>query len=135
MIRLDETSGIPIYQQVVDGLKREILGGILRPDGRVPSIRELAAELRLNPNTVAKAFAELEAAGFIYFRRGQGAFVAQAGSEDRKREAHADVMRRLTQILAEARTLGISLTKVRCLIHELWTTAASDTPERKEDER
>jgi GntR family transcriptional regulator len=66
----------PLYVQIVDEVRRGILGGTLGPESPLPSVRELARDLRVNPNTVQQAYRELEREGEIYVRRGQGSFVA-----------------------------------------------------------
>jgi GntR family transcriptional regulator len=84
----------PLYLQIVDEVRRGIVVGVLRPDELLPSVRELAADLRVNPNTVQQAYRELERDGVVYVRRGQGTFIARnsGGKEERRllREAVAD---------------------------------------------
>lgn len=67
----------PIYAQIMDEVKRGIVLGTIRPDEPLPSVRQLAMELRVNPNTVQQAYRELEREGVVYVRRGQGTFIAQ----------------------------------------------------------
>ena len=69
----------PIYVQIMDEVRRAIVLGTLRPEDPLPSVRQLASDLRVNPNTVAQAYRELERAGVAYVRRGQGTFIADAG--------------------------------------------------------
>lgn len=105
MIRINFQDSRPIYEQIVDGYKHLILAGILEPDERMPSVRALAVELSTNPNTVQKAFMELERQGFIYSVRGRGNFVK--GNEtllDTKREELVD---EIAKILMEAAELSI----------------------------
>ena len=118
MITVNEQSGVPIYLQIVDGMKREILTGIFGPDDRLPSIRDLAVDLKVNPNTIAKAYQELETLGVIYFRRGQGAFVAPRTEEDRMAEAKKEIMGRLAEILDIAERMGLSREALRSLLEE-----------------
>jgi GntR family transcriptional regulator len=66
----------PIYLQIMDEVRRAIVLGILAPEDALPSVRQLASELRLNPNTVAHAYRELERDSVVYVRRGQGTFVS-----------------------------------------------------------
>jgi len=75
MITLDYSDNRPIFQQVVEKLQIYILKGILPPDYKLPSVRSLAAELSVNPNTIQKAYSELEREGFLYTVKGKGAFV------------------------------------------------------------
>jgi GntR family transcriptional regulator len=85
-ILLDNADARPIYLQIMDEIRRGIVLGSLRPEDALPSVRQLAGTLRINPNTVAQAYRELERAGVVYVRRGQGTFVAaaRAGGEERK---------------------------------------------------
>lgn len=77
----------PIYVQIMDEVRRAIVMEILRPDDPLPSVRELASELRVTPRTVAQAYGELERDGIVYMRRGLGTFVAQLGSDRTQRRA------------------------------------------------
>jgi GntR family transcriptional regulator len=76
MIKVDTSSFIPIYEQIKTQMKREILLGNLKPKDALPSIRDLATELLINPNTVARAYRDLEMEGFIYTRKGKGCYVS-----------------------------------------------------------
>ena len=67
----------PIYIQIMDEIKRRVIAGVLHPGDKVPSVRELAEELKVNPNTIVRAFQELERAGITETRRGMGTFIAE----------------------------------------------------------
>ena len=84
LIRLDVADERPLYQQIVDEVRRALVLGTLSPEDPLPSVRALAAELRVNPNNVQQAYRELERAGIIYTRRGQGTFVASPGGGERE---------------------------------------------------
>ena len=84
LINLDPADERPLYQQIVDEVRRGLVLGTLQPEDPLPSVRALAAELRVNPNTVQQAYRELERAGIIYTRRGQGTFVASPGGGERE---------------------------------------------------
>ena len=75
MVLLDYRDARPIYTQIVDGFREQILSGILEVGERLPSVRELASQLTINPNTIQRAYRELEAAGFIVTVPGKGCFV------------------------------------------------------------
>jgi GntR family transcriptional regulator len=77
MIKIDTSSFVPIYEQVKTQLKLRIAACILKPHAPLPSIRELASELLINPNTVARAYREMEHEGFIYTQKGKGSFVSE----------------------------------------------------------
>ena len=75
MIHLDYRDARPIYSQIVDGFREKIIGGVLSAGEKLPSVRDLAAELTINPNTIARAYRELEAGGWIATVPGKGCFV------------------------------------------------------------
>jgi GntR family transcriptional regulator len=77
---IDNASGRPVYQQIIDQVKRDIAMGRLLKDERLPTVRQLAAELAINPNTIGKAYRQLEHEGIIVTRPGAGAFVASLNS-------------------------------------------------------
>ena len=76
MFHIDLKSRVAIYEQIVEGFKRLIITGVLPPQSKVPSVREMAGTLTVNPNTVQKAYRTLESAGYIYTVLGQGSFVS-----------------------------------------------------------
>jgi GntR family transcriptional regulator len=78
ILSVDISSGVPIYLQIIQQVKRRVATGILKPGERLPSVRELAETLRVNPNTVAKAVSELERDGIVETRRGSGTFILDA---------------------------------------------------------
>ena len=78
MIHLDYRDARPIYSQIVDGFREQILSGILQPDDKLPSVRELAATLTITPNTIQRAYRQLEMDGWIATVPGKGCFVCGA---------------------------------------------------------
>ena len=84
MIHLDYRDARPIYTQIIDGLKEQISTGILLPGEKLPSVRELAAQLTINPNTIQRSYRQLEMEGWIATVPGKGCFVC--GSDARSRE-------------------------------------------------
>ena len=113
--RLDTRSGVPTYLQLVDQVRRALLLGYLRDGDRLPTVREVAAALVVNPNTVAKAYRELERAGLVVPRAGQGTFVT--GTIDQVPAAtYARLSRSLRGWLRSARADGLDREHVRALI-------------------
>ncbi len=79
-IQIDNASERAVYQQIIDQVKRDIALGRLKPEEKLPTVRELAGQLAINPNTIGKAYSRLEREGIITTRPGSGAFVADLGS-------------------------------------------------------
>lgn len=104
LITLDLSDERPIYQQIVDEVRRALVLGTLAPEDPLPSVRALAAELRVNPNTVQQAYRELERAGIIYTRRGQGTFAAPPSGPGERDVLIHDVA---VRALKDARRYGI----------------------------
>ncbi|MCF0129277.1 MAG: GntR family transcriptional regulator [Pseudobutyrivibrio sp.] len=77
MIQLNYRDSRPIYEQIKDGLKRLVISGAIKKDEKLPSVRDLATQLSINPNTIQKAYRELEKEGYIYTITGRGSFAAQ----------------------------------------------------------
>jgi len=88
MVQLNYRDSKPIYEQIKEGLRRLVIIGAVQKDERLPSVRELAGELAINPNTIQRAYRELEAEGYIYTISGKGSFAAeQADVSMRRNEA------------------------------------------------
>ena len=104
MLVVDKMSRIPIYEQIEEGIKREIITGILKECEQLPSIRELSVILSTNPNTVQKAFMALDRAGIIVSTPGRGCFVAENAVEKIREnlKRKVDEIKELAQILANA---------------------------------
>ena len=102
---LDYRDPRPIYEQIADHYKTLILKGVLKPGERLPSVRSLAVELSTNPNTVQKAYAQLERDGFIYTVKGRGNYVG--GGEHLLECRKEELAEELTALFKEARELGI----------------------------
>ncbi|MFZ5596557.1 MAG: GntR family transcriptional regulator [Bacillota bacterium] len=79
-LRVDPGRGVPIYLHVKDQIKNSVAGGVLAPGEQLPSVRDLALQLSINPNTISKAYQELEHEGVVYTLRGRGTFVAEPAS-------------------------------------------------------
>ncbi len=105
MIIIDYKDTRPIYEQIVDRFQQLILRGILKTDEQMPSVRSLAMELSINPNTIQKAYAELERQGFIYAVKGRGNFVAYNDKLLEKKKA--EIRTQIQNICQEAAEIGI----------------------------
>ncbi len=115
-IRITANDGIPIYVQIVNQVKYLVASGRLEPGEEMPPIRVLAERLVVNPNTVARAYRELESAGIVEKRRTAGTFVSETGSPLARHERMKILTERVDLLLAEARQLGIALEEVVELI-------------------
>lgn len=107
MAIIDYQDGRPIYEQIVDYYKHLILIGALDQDTQMPSVRNLAMELSTNPNTVQKAFMELERQGFIYTVKGRGNFVKN--NQSLKQERQDELENQLVELYQEAKRLDMDL--------------------------
>ncbi|WP_243292075.1 GntR family transcriptional regulator [Bacillus sp. FJAT-47783] len=117
MFDLDFRSRKPIYEQLVDRFKELIISEVLGPDEKIPSVRALAQQLTINPNTIQKAYRELERQGFVYSIKGKGNFV-QPLSEKVNEEEIENVKALLKKKIKEALFLGVTKEELYTLIQE-----------------
>ena len=118
-LHLDHHSGEPIYRQVVEQVKYRVASGQLEPGQQLPSIRALAGQLKINPRTVVKAYEQLQHAGLVIMRHGQGVFVTAARETlpaAAREKALADLARRL---LAEASRMGATPEETIAIIEQV----------------
>src|SRR5438105_2185949 len=117
-IRISPSDGVPIYLQIVNQVKYLVASGRLAPGGELPPIRTLAEQLLINPNTVARAYRELEVAGVVEKRGTTGTFVSAAGSPLARRERLRILAGRVDALLAEAKQLGFDAEDLFDLIRQ-----------------
>lgn len=118
MFDLDVRSRKPIYEQLVDKIKELIINQVLKPDEKLPSVRVLSKELTINPNTIQKAYRELEYLGYLYSVQGKGSFVVPMDimpNQEKLKEVKADLMK----LLAEAIYLGLKREELEELYNEV----------------
>ncbi|KAF0819874.1 MULTISPECIES: GntR family transcriptional regulator [unclassified Cytobacillus] len=120
MFELDVRSRKPIYEQLVERLKELIITEVLTADEQLPSVRMLAHQLTINPNTIQKAYRELESQGYIYSIKGKGSFVS-ASTPNLNSEKIEKVKNELSKLLSEAMYLGITKNELFKLIQEIET--------------
>ena len=108
MISLNYRDSRPIYEQIRDGLRKLIVTGALSADEKLPSVRALAAQLAINPNTIQRAYNELEGEGYIYSVPGKGSFACRPKSADQARRE--TLLEELKGLLSELRCLGMTQT-------------------------
>ena len=117
-IHLNPSSGMPIYRQLFTQLRQRIASGELAAAAQLSSVRELAAELKVNPLTVAKVFQMLEAEGLVETRRGLGTFVADGNVTRSQKEKRALISNAVEQVVAEARHLKMEEAEVVKLVRQ-----------------
>lgn len=110
---LDTRSGVPFYRQIVQQVKLAIGGGGLRPGEQLPTVRQLAVDLSVNPNTVVRAYRELEYEGLIDTQQGSGTFVADAPCEVDAVERQRQLDQILDEMLSRAASYGFTPREVR----------------------
>jgi GntR family transcriptional regulator len=98
----------PMYKQVTDQIKNAIAGGIIKPEDKLPSIREMTRELGISEITIKRAYADLENEGYIFTRSGLGSFVADVSKEKMRKEKIAEIRQELIRILKSGEKFGIS---------------------------
>lgn len=103
MIQLNYRDSRPIYEQVKDGIRKLAYSGVVEPDEKLPSVRELASTLAINPNTISRAYKELEQEGFLYTLTGKGTFINQEFDlNDRRKEELLQQFDKLTKELLDS---------------------------------
>lgn len=118
MIKVDIASFIPIYEQIKKQIKSKISLGSLKPNESLPSIRDLATKLIINPNTVARAYRELEKEGFIYTRKGKGCYVSDNSYSLIKKECAKILDQIFDEAIEEAKKFNHDLDEIKKLFEQ-----------------
>ncbi len=106
--RVDPKAAVPIYRQIADQIRRRVAAGVLAPGDQLPSVRELAAQLLVNPNTVAKVYRDLEREGLLDARQGQGTYVSANAAAMADSERRRLVGAQLEEVARDVRAFGLS---------------------------
>ncbi len=117
---LDEGSSLPLYQQIVESVALAVATGNLSPGDRLPSVRRLASELRINPNTAARSIREMEARGLSSSIRGVGSVVARDARSEAEMLASGVLAREIDSTLLVARNLGLGLSALQDSLRDRW---------------
>lgn len=117
MLQLNFRSRGPIYEQLVDKIKELIVHKVLKDDEQLPSVRELAQELTVNPNTIQKAYRELERLGYIYSVQGKGSFVMPSVKMENSRQKE-ELLGQLKKVMAELLYLGATIEDIREIVEQ-----------------
>ena len=116
MISLNYRDSRPIYEQIKDGLRKLIVTGAMKPDEKLPSVRALAQQLSINPNTIQRAYNELENEGYIYSIPGKGSFASgDTGAEEARKQ---ELLGKVREMVAELKYLGVSEDELVALLRE-----------------
>ena len=126
MILIDYKSRKPIYEQIIDNMKHLVVSGVLQRDDQLPSVRQLAQELAINPNTIQKAYAELERQGVIYSLKGRGSFVGSSLQELRTVQQK--------ELLEQLEALSTDLYRLQVPQDEVCAVVQQVYEQQKEDE-
>lgn len=116
MISLNYRDSRPIYEQIKDGLRKLIVTGAIGTDEKLPSVRSLATQLSINPNTIQRAYNDLEGEGYIYSVPGKGSFAT--GDPDADTSRRKELWEKTRELVAELRYLGVSQEELMALLEE-----------------
>jgi GntR family transcriptional regulator len=115
---LDSGTGVPIYRQIIQQIEHAVLSEQMKPGDRLPTIRSLAVDLKINPNTIAKAYNELEIKGLLVTQVGSGTYISDkkpAPEEDRRKQKILEILNRFMQ---EMKRLGVDKQELLALLDE-----------------
>ena len=124
MITIDYQSKLPLYEQIADRFRTLILRGVLPPRQQMPSVRQMAAELSINPNTIQKAYALLEQEGYIYPVRGRGNYVADVTALAEK--SRQKLLAEAEQLILSGKEMGITRSEYISVIDRLYREGETD---------
>ena len=129
-LKIDPSDGVPIYQQIAAQIRYHVATGALKADDELPSVRALAAEHVINPNTVIRAYLDLEQGGVIYKRRGMGTYVRESTIEVSEEEAATLVGEALDKALVLAAQLGMPQEQLELAFKDRLQAFPTNTQER-----
>ena len=112
-------SGVPIYRQLVQQIENGIIGGILKPGEQLSPVRQVALELTVNPNTIARAYRELENSGILQSYQGRGTFVSTVVTAARREDKELILRQKLQELMQEARQLNVDRSRLEVLFDEV----------------
>ena len=133
-LRVSTSDGTPIYQQIVNQVKYLVASGRLGAGDELPPVRALAQQLLINPNTVARAYRELETAGLVFKRQGAGTYISDSGSPLAHEERVRILAERADALLVEAAHMQFDLKAVQQLLRERHAALRQGTKEEAKDE-
>ena len=129
MLQIDFRSGLPIYTQIVNQVQAQVVSGVLKPGDQLPTVRALAEELRVNFNTIARAYRILDEARIISTQQGRGTYITEIPPPNVSEKLRRETLQALTQrYIGEARRLDFSKSEIRQMVSDQ-LKAWSDAPE------
>ena len=135
-ITINLSDGVPIYRQIVNQVKYLAASGLIQPGEELPPIRTLALQLKVTPNTIVKAYGELETSGVIHKRRGSGTFVSEGRPQQvTLRERRRVIEQRIDALLAEAHQLSFTEDDILRMVRERRATMDGTTAEPTEEKK
>ena len=117
--RLDLTSGVPVYRQIIDQVHAARAAGAARPGDQLPTVRQLAVDLAINPNTVMRAYRELELTGVLETQQGTGTFLTDTKAEQSRAERDKQLDRLVAEFVARAGREGFTVKELRSRLREV----------------
>ena len=117
--RLDGHSGVPVYRQLIDQVQGAIASGTLRPGDQLPTVRLVAVELAINPNTVLRAYREMEIRGIVDTQQGTGTFIADRQTEPPKEERQRQLTQLVSEFMSRAGAAGLTVTELIDALEQL----------------
>lgn len=127
LLHIDPSNGLPIYDQISRQVKFAVAHGVLRAGELVPSVRELAQQVAVNPNTVARAYRDLQADGVLETLRGEGLRVTQEALKTCQHDRQSLLKTRLRSVITECRQSGLNIVEIRTLIDDVLKDTADAT--------
>ncbi len=129
-VDINASSHVPIYLQIAQYIRQSVAAGIYRPGELLPSLRQLALDLSVNPNTVQRAYEHLEHEGLVVSRRGVGLFVTQRGDASARSRAADQLRDALAQAIGDGLAAGLSPGRIRDVFEQSWRHAAQSMEDR-----
>jgi len=129
-MKIEPSSHVPIYLQIADAVRAAVAAGVYRPGETLPSLRAMAIEIHVNPNTVQRAYDELEREGLIYSQRGRGLFVAERGTASAQSRTGDGVRRAFDEAIRAGQIAGMSAEQVQKIFDTALQRAAQNGSKR-----
>jgi len=126
MFRIDNQSRQAVYEQIVQQVEKYVLSGILTASDKMPSVRKLSVELNVNPNTVQRAYTELERSGVIVTAPGRGAFVADSGATVLREERRKEYLKKLEEVLIELKVSNVDKEQILAIVEKAYKGGNGD---------